>query len=103
VATKRRKNQFSNSKYNINKGRTLLYVFFIFILVFFYENNKAKYWRESNSECQNMDMELAVLNSYEDHRDAIEFIVNSGLYGYVHVLYKAKIVFNTRHDCASCI
>ena len=37
-----------------------------------------------------MDMELAVLNSYEDHRDAIEFIVNSGLYGYV--LYKAHFV-----------
>lgn len=75
--------------------------FFIFILVFFFENNKAKSWQKSNSECQNMDMELAVLNSYEDHRDAIEFIVNSGLYGYV--LYKAHFVFNTRHYYTSCI
>ena len=51
--------------------------------MFFFENKNAKSWQESNSECQNMDMELAVLNSYEDHQDAIEFIVNSGLYGYV--------------------
>ena len=59
------------------------FYFFLLILVFFFENKNAKSWQESNSECQNMDMELAVLNSYEDHQDAIEFIVNSGLYGYV--------------------